>query len=123
MLDGARELRQVFREQAGKREAAHSYGVDGEEKEAAVGVQQAATIGDQRWQPVLEPPDFAVRAAAELGRIENDSVIAPAAADLARCELGRIVDQPADRAISQFRELSVLAGLGDRLLAGIDMGD
>ncbi len=46
----------------------------------------------------LEPPHFPFRSAAELGRIEQDPVIAPAAAHLARGKLGGIVDDPADRA-------------------------
>src|SRR5690606_26563584 len=97
MLDGAREVREVLREQAGKREAAHPHGVDGKEEEPAVGIQQAAAIGNQRWQTVLEPPNFAVRTATELGWIEDDPVIALAAAHLARRELRRVVDQPSDR--------------------------
>ncbi len=122
MFDRAEQAGEVLGEQPGEREAAHAHRIDGEEQEPAVGVEQAAAISDQRRQPVLEPPDLAFGATAELGRVEDDPVVTLAAAHLARGELGGVVDEPADRTIGCARERGVLARLGDRFLARVYVG-
>jgi len=98
VLDRAGQVGEMLAQQAGERQAAHPHGVDGQEQEPAVFIEQLAAIADQRREAFLEPPGFVLRTAPELGRIEDDPVVAAAAADLARGELGGIVDQPADRA-------------------------
>src|SRR3546814_12855957 len=55
--------------QTGEREAAHPHRIDGEEKEAAVGVEQRPAIGQQAGQAVFQPPDLVFWAAPEqIGR-------------------------------------------------------
>ena len=70
---------------------------------------------------LLQPPHLAVRAAAELRRIEHDAVVAPPAPHLARGELRRVVDHPADRPIGHVRQEGVGLARLDRLLRRIDM--
>ena len=86
-------------------------------------IEQAAAIRQQARQVLLEPPDLAFGAAAEFWRIENDPVVALAAPHFARSKLGRIIDDPAQRALRDPRKFGIGAGLRDRFLAGIDMGD
>ena len=70
---------------------------------------------------ILEPPQFAGRAAPELGRVEQDAVVAPLAAHFARGELGGVVDDPADRPLAHPRQHGVGAAALDRFLRGVDM--
>ena len=65
--------------------------------------EQLAAVGDQRGQMVLQPPHLTLGSAPELGRIEDDPVVLLAAPHLARGELGRIIDDPADRAGAHAR--------------------
>ena len=67
-------------------------------------VEQLAAVGEQRREILLEPPDLAFGPAAELGRVEQDAVVAPPAPHLARGELARIVDDPADRPVGHARQ-------------------
>ena len=112
----------AWREQLADRQRRHAHRIDGEHEEAAVGVEQPAAIGDQAGQILLEPPDLALRPAAELGRIEDDAVIAPAAPHLARGELGGVVDHPADRPVGHARQRGIGLARLDRFLRGVDMG-
>ncbi len=80
------------------------HGIDGEEEEAAVCVEQLAAIGDEGREILLQLPHFAFGAAAEFGRIEQYAVIAPAAPGLARGEFHGIVSDPADWAVAHAGE-------------------
>ena len=70
---------------------------------------------------ILEPPQLAIGTAPELGRVEQDAVVAALAADLARGELGGVIDDPAHRAIAHSRQQGVGAAALDRFLRRIDM--
>ena len=89
----------VCLQQFADRQRGHADRVNGEDEEAAVGVEQFAAIGDQAGKAFLQPPHLALRPPAEFGRIEDDAVIAPGAPDLARGEFRGVVDQPADRLV------------------------
>ena len=80
------------------RERRHAYCIDGQEQETRIRIEQAAAVGNQPRQIFLQPPHLAVGAAAVFGGIEEDTVVAPSAAYLARHELARVVDDPAHRA-------------------------
>ena len=121
MFDGAGHVREGFVEQRGESKAAHSHGIDGEEQEAAVRVQKLRAVGDQGAEPFLDPPRLGLRTSAELGRVEDDAIVAVLPPHLARGELGRIVHQPADGPVLHPGECGVLARLRDRFLARIDM--
>ena len=72
---------------------------------------------------LLEPPHLALGTAAELGRVKQYTVVAAAAADLARGELGCVVDDPADRPLGEARQRGVGAAALDRLLRCVDMDE
>ena len=103
------------------RQRRHPHRIDRQDEEAAFGVEQLAAIGKQGREMILEPPQFARRAAPELGRVEQDAVVAAFAADFARGELGGVVDDPADRAVAHPRQHGVGAAALDRLLRGVDV--
>ena len=64
-------------QQIAKRDGRHADGIDGEEEETRIGVEQLATIGDQAGEIFLQPPHLAIGPAAIFGRIEQDAVISP----------------------------------------------
>ena len=70
---------------------------------------------------LLQPPHLALGPAAELGRIEQDAVVAAAAADFAGGEFGGVVDDPADRAVGHSRQFGIAPAALDRFLRRIDM--
>ena len=111
MLDRAGQIGEDFRQQPGQRQRTHPHRIDGEEQEAAVRIEQAAAIGHQRREVILQPPHLALRPAPELGRIEDDPVIAPAPPHLARGELGGIIDDPAHRPPVHPRKRGIGPGL------------
>ena len=99
MLNGPGQARKQFGHQPGERERGHPHRVDGEEQEPAFRTEQRPAIGQQPGQMFFEPPDLSFRPASELGRIEDNPVVMLAAPHFARGELGRIVDDPAHRAL------------------------
>ena len=70
---------------------------------------------------ILQPPQLALGSAPELGRVEQDAVVAPPAPDLAGGELGGIVDQPADRPVGQPRQSRIGLAALDRFFRRVDM--
>ena len=70
---------------------------------------------------LLQPPHLTLGPAPELGRIEDDAVIALAPAHLARGELGGVVDDPADRPLIEAAKHRIGPRLRHRFLRGIHM--
>ena len=66
---------------------------------------RAAEVG-QRRQILEQLPDLALRPAAIGRRVEQDDVVAAAAALLALGEFHRILDDPADRLVATGRAIS-----------------
>ena len=52
-------------QQIAKRDGRHADGIDGEEEETRIGVEQLATIGDQAGQIFLQPPHLAIGPAVD----------------------------------------------------------
>ena len=75
VLDSAWQVAERLFQQARDRKAAHPHGIDGEEQEAALAIQQPRAIGDEAGEVFLQPPYLALGPAAELGGIEDDAVI------------------------------------------------
>ena len=85
---------------------------------APAAAAQSRSSGGQVQEHV---PHLALRPAPELGRIDEDDVVALAAPHLARHELARVLEDPADRRLSEPRDRLVLLGPGDRPLGGVDV--
>ena len=77
----------------------------------------------QRHQIALDPPALTFRAASVFRRIQNDSVIASPAPDLAFDKAAGIFGDEADRGVFHAGGIPVLEGLGNGLPAGVHMGD
>src|SRR5690606_38331600 len=77
----------------------------------------------QRRQVLEELPHLAPGSAAIGRRVEQDDIVAVAAALLALRKLHRVLHDPADRPVGKPRDLLVLAGPADCLFRGVDMGD
>src|SRR5205814_8794883 len=120
-LDRSAEVTKRLLHQFADGERGHAYRIGGEHEEAAVSVEQPAAVGEQGREIVFEPPDLAGGPAAELGRVEQYAVVAPGTPNLARGELARVVDDPADRLVAHAGEPHVIPALLDRLLRCIDM--
>ena len=107
--------------------------VDGEERRAdRIGGEhhgerlrrqdRAADVGQCR-QVLEQLPDLALGTAPIGRRVEQDDVVAAAAALLALGEFHGVLADPADRLVDEAGHLLVLARPADRLLRGVDMGD
>ena len=67
-------------------------------------------------QALFQPPGLVFGAAPEFGRVKDDPVIAAFAPHFARGEFGRVINQPADRAILHPGQGRIVARLGHRFL-------
>ncbi len=81
-LDRPAEIADDLLYQFADRQRRHPHRIDGQHEESAVRIEQPAAVGEQRREIFLQPPDLACRTAAELGRIEQDAVVAPSRAAL-----------------------------------------
>ncbi len=70
-LHRAAEIAQFLLQQFSDAERRHAHRINGQDQEAAVGVEELAAVGQQRRQIFFEPPHFALGPAAELGRVEQ----------------------------------------------------
>ena len=112
-----------LRHQLADRQRRHPHRIDRQHQEAAILVEQAPAIGQQWRQMLLKPPHLALGPAPELGRVEQDAVVAPLAPHFARGELGRIVDDPAQRPPFHSRQQGIRPRALDRFLRRVDMDD
>ena len=98
MLDFAGQIGKDVSQQARQCETAYPHSIDCQEQEAAVLVEQLAAILHEAGEMLLEAPNLTFRSAPELGRVEDDAVIALLPPHFARGEFGGVVDDPADGA-------------------------
>src|SRR5262245_25595925 len=96
-LGGARARREAIPHQAVHGKGGCTDGVGGEHQCRTLRRKQGRAIAQSRRQVREHVPFLAVGATPELGRVDQDQMVAAAAAYLARHELARIVDNPADR--------------------------
>src|SRR5581483_9866096 len=97
--------------------------IGGEDEEIGVIGEQRAAGAHHAGKAREQVPDLVLRPAPELRRVEDDPVIAAAAADLALDEPGRILADRAEGQVAKARQRLVLAGPADRLPRCIDVGD
>ncbi len=72
---------------------------------------------------ILDFPKLPLWATAIFGRIENDSIIAPATAQFPVDKAGCIIGNKPDSRVAHARHIAILERLGNRLFAGVEMCD
>src|SRR3954454_13737582 len=97
------EISEQLFDQLADRQRGHAHGINGEDQEAAVLVEQLPAVHKQRREILLQPPDLAFRPATELGRIEQNAIVALAAPHLTRGELSCIINNPPYRTVGHAR--------------------
>jgi hypothetical protein len=110
-------------EEVGEHEGRGLEVIQGEEDEARVFGEGLAAEGEEFGKAGFDFPEFAVGAAAIGGRVEDDGVVADAAADFAAEELEGVVEDPADGGVVEIGEGLVVAAPGDGGLGGVYVGD
>ena len=107
-LEPAAASGQGLLHQPGHGEAGDPLGIDIGDQEPGLVRQQLGAQAHQLGQVLVQPPDLAARAAPVFRRVQDDPVVARAAADLALDIAAGVLADPTDGAIGQAGQLGVL---------------
>jgi hypothetical protein len=81
--------------------------------------EEFAALAEQRGQRFFDLPEFTFWAVSQSRRVEDKTIVGAAAADFARDEGLRVVDEPADGAVGELRESLIFTSPLDGFAGGV----